>query len=119
MYYISKHMTISAAHRIETGSLKMREGLHGHNWDITVYCKSEVLDEDGIVYDFREIKSKIRGYLDHSDLNAVLPFNPTSENLAKWIADQIPQCYKVRVAETDNNVAVYTVPGRASADDAL
>ena len=45
--------------------------------------------------------------LDHKNLNEVLSFNPTAENIAKWICDQIPQCFKVMVQESENNIAWY------------
>ena len=38
----------------------------------------------------------------------LLPFNPTAENIAKWICDQIPECYKVSVQESEGNTATYT-----------
>ena len=40
-------------------------------------------------------------------LNEVLPFNPTAENLARWICGEIPHCYKVTVKETEDNTATY------------
>ena len=83
------------------------ENMHGHNWQITVYCKAEELDNNGMVIDFTLIKQKIHGKLDHQDLNKVLDFNPTAENIAKWIVDEIPHCYKAKVAETASNVAIY------------
>ena len=43
----------------------------------------------------------------HKNLNEVLSFNPTAENIAKWICDQIPQCFKVMVQESENNIAWY------------
>ena len=72
-------------------------------------CIASELNDDGMVCDFKHIKDKIHGYLDHGNLNELLPFNPTAENLAKWITDQIPQCYKTKVQESDGNIAVYCV----------
>ena len=60
-----------------------------------------------MVVDFTLIKQKIHGRLDHQDLNKLLSFNPTAENIAKWIVDEIPHCYKAKVAETASNVAIY------------
>ena len=47
------------------------------------------------------------GTLDHQDLNSILPFNPTAENIARWICDRVPHCYKVDVQESANNIATY------------
>ena len=47
----------------------------------------------------------IQEKLDHKNLNEVLSFNPTAENIAKWICNQIPQCFKVMVQESENNIA--------------
>ena len=30
------------------------------------------------------------------------------EKIAKWICDQIPECYKVSVQESEGNTATYT-----------
>ena len=58
-----------------------------------------------MVVDFTELKRKIKGKLDHQNLNDVLPFNPTAENIARWCVDQVPQCYKAIVEESYGNVA--------------
>ena len=41
------------------------------------------------------------------NLNEVLPFNPTAENIARWVCKQIPQCYKVEVQESEANTVIY------------
>ena len=83
--------------------------LHGHNWIITVECRSRELDEYGMVVDFTLVKEKIHNLLDHSVLNDVLPFNPTAENIARWITEQVPNCWRCEVQESEGNVAVYEV----------
>ena len=83
--------------------------LHGHNWIITVYCKAKELNADGMVVDFTIIMKQIQDVLDHANLNEVLPFNPTAENIARWITEQIPCCYKTMVKESEGNVAMYAV----------
>ena len=72
-----------------------------------IHCKSRTLNEDGMVTDFTLIKKKISGALDHKNLNEVLPFNPTAENIAKWICDNVDNCYKVEIWESENNKAIY------------
>lgn len=100
-------MVISASHRLSLSYPSKCEELHGHNWVITVWCRSEKLNEDGMVMDFAHVKTLINEKLDHKNLNDVLPFNPTAENLARWICDQLPACYKVMVEESENNTAWY------------
>ena len=108
MYYIKKTLEISACHKLNLSYESKCRNMHGHNWVITVYCRSRQLDANGMVCDFTHIKEKIHGYLDHGNLNELLPFNPTAENIAKWICDQIPECYKVSVQESEGNTATYT-----------
>ena len=81
--------------------------MHGHNWIITVYCRAKELNADGMVADFSKVKQQIAGYLDHGNLNELLPFNPTAENLARWICDQVEHCYRVEVQESEGNMAAY------------
>jgi len=100
-------MEISAAHSVKLGYESKCTTLHGHNWIVTVYCKSEKLNSDGMVEDFTNIKHKIHDKLDHRNLNEVFDFNPTAENMAKWMCDQIETAYKVEVQETEGNIAIY------------
>ena len=60
-----------------------------------------------MVIDFTHIKRVVKDQLDHRNLNEVLPFNPTAENIARWICDQLPTCYKVEVQESEGNTAIY------------
>lgn len=107
MYYISKRMEVAGSHRLTLDYESKCTNLHGHNWIITVYCKSKELNSNGMVCDFSKIKNDIHGKLDHQNLNDVLLFNPTAENIAKWICDQIPECYKVTIQESEGNTATY------------
>ena len=54
-------------------------------------------------------RKKIHGVLDHKHINDILPFNPTAENIARWVVEQIPECYKAEVQESEGNVAMYVV----------
>ena len=109
MYYISKTMEIAGCHQLRLSYESKCNNLHGHNWRVTIHCKSKELNEDGMVIDFTHVKQQIHGYLDHGNFNELLPFNPTAENIAKWICDQIPHCYRVEVQESFGNIAVYEV----------
>lgn len=100
-------MEISASHSLNLSYPSKCENLHGHNWIITVFCRSAQLNDDGMVVDFTGIKDQIKGKLDHKNLNEVLPFNPTAENIARWVCEQIPHCVKVEVCESEGNMAVY------------
>lgn len=107
MYYVSKRLEIAACHHLTLSYESKCENIHGHNWVITVFCKAKKLNSDGMVVDFKRIKEKIHGFLDHSNLNEKLSFNPTAENIARWVTEQIPECYKAQVQESEGNVAIY------------
>ena len=107
MFYVQKTLEISASHHLSISYESKCTRIHVHNWKITVFCKARELNADGMVVDFTLIKQKIMEPLDHADLNEVLPFNPTAENIARWVTEQIPLCYKAVVQESEGNIAIY------------
>jgi len=108
MYYVSKRIEIAIAHKLNISYESKCCNLHGHNLIVTVFCKTQELDKEGMVIDFSHIKEIVKGQLDHRYLNDIMPeVNPTSENIAKWICDRIPKCYKVTVQESEGNIATY------------
>lgn len=107
MYYVSKRIEISAAHRLELDYPSKCTALHGHNWIITVHCKAKELNANGMVTDFTDIKTHLTDCLDHKCINDVLPVNPTAENIARWICDAVENCYRVDVRESEGNIASY------------
>ena len=109
MYYVKKRMEIAGAHQLNLPYESKCANLHGHNWIVTVYCKSKELTDYGMVIDFKHIKNMVHDKLDHKYLNDVVDFNPTAENMAKWICDNVPNCYKVEVHESEGNTATYEV----------
>ena len=110
MYEIKKRVEISAAHKLNLSYESKCEQLHGHNWLIDIYLRGETLNSDGMLMDFTHIKQKITDKLDHTVLNDVLPFNPTAENLARFVCEQLsPLCFRVDVTESEDNTASYYI----------
>lgn len=107
MYYVEKTLEISASHYLKLDYSSKCENMHGHNWIIKVCCKSETLDQNGMVVDFTHIKRVVKDKLDHKCINDVLDVNPTAENIARWICDNVPHCWRVSVQESEGNVAFY------------
>lgn len=120
MYELKVLTDFSAAHQLKMVAEKC-ENLHGHNWKIEARVEGDKLNEAGIVMDFGELKkhiAEIMSTLDHKFLNELDCFpdgNPSSENIAKYIAlslqDRI-EAPSVRVAsvsawESDNACATY------------
>lgn len=118
MYRVSKRMEIAGAHSLKLPYESKCSNTHGHNWIITVHCESNELTEYGMIVDFAKVKKAIHGKLDHRYINNVLPdgMNPTAENMAKWIADEVNKicevgcCWMVEVQESEGNVAQYIAP---------
>ncbi|HET97997.1 MAG TPA: 6-carboxytetrahydropterin synthase QueD [Desulfurivibrio alkaliphilus] len=88
---------------------------HGHNWKVEVTIRADSLDQLGMGLDFRDLKGALKpiiDQLDHRDLNqhpAFADHNPSSENIAKHIFDELKKAlttkryrpYQVTVLETD------------------
>jgi 6-pyruvoyltetrahydropterin/6-carboxytetrahydropterin synthase len=120
MYEVKIKTDFSAAHNLREVGGKC-ESLHGHNFTVEVVVESEMLDEGGMVIDFRLLKSKTKEVLDaldHKYLNEH-PFfrriNPSSENLATFIFDELSRqidrgsrrVNRVSVWESETSRATY------------
>lgn len=117
MYKLKVVSKFSAAHRLVEypGAC---ERIHGHNWKVKVTVCAEQVDENGMVMDLVQLKKHIDecvAQFDHRVINDVPPFdrlNPTSENLAKYLYDNIAKrlnvpVQSVQVAEVDEYAVVY------------
>lgn len=121
MYEIGIQTHFSAAHHLRGYDGQCAE-FHGHNWGVEVFVQGTELDEQGLLIDFRDLKKAVGdviGEIDHRDLNGVAAFegtNPTSENIARYLYDQLksrlqPQrctVSRVLVRETPGTVAAYS-----------
>jgi len=89
--------------------------LHGHSFKVEIVLAGECDAKLGWLMDYAEIKavfSPIWEKLDHHYLNEIRGLeNPTSENIAAWIWQQLkpslPLLVEVVVAETCTAQAVY------------
>lgn len=115
MFTITKEFSFSAAHHL-TGLPDEHPCSrdHGHNYTVVVELQSDDLNGAGFVRDYgelRELGIYIDQNLDHRDLNRVLPFNPTAENLAYFLFSFAralwPETSAVRVSETVKTWAEY------------
>ena len=127
-----RRLTFAAGHRV-FGHEGKCANLHGHNFTVVVTAKAGGLDKVGRVVDFSVLKARYGSFLetewDHGFLLwekdkdgiaamklvdrqkfVVLPFNPTSENIADHLLKMGPELMfgmgvhivKVRVYETEN-----------------
>ena len=116
MYEIKVKSSFSAAHNLRNYHGKC-ENLHGHNWNIEAVFAYKPLGKSGMAVDFKEAKNLLESVLekfDHSYLNETNVFkrlNPTSENMAKLIYDEIKEKNRsvvaVSVWENENSCATY------------
>jgi len=133
MYRVTREISFCYGHRLLNYEGKCRY-LHGHNGKAVITLESDRLDERGMVFDFKEIKEVISGWIDasldhkmilHRDdpvlplLQAkgepvyVLDVNPTAESIARLIFDFARgrgfPVVEVRLWETDTCFATYSV----------
>jgi 6-pyruvoyltetrahydropterin/6-carboxytetrahydropterin synthase len=114
-YELMVETAFDAAHQL-VGYDGPCEKLHGHTWKVQVFIKGNKLNKLGMLIDFKEVKLMVQfavSKLDHTNLNTIPYFrkvNPTSENVAKYIFDQVSKkadVAKVTVFESPVTSASY------------
>jgi 6-pyruvoyltetrahydropterin/6-carboxytetrahydropterin synthase len=118
MFEICVEHTFAAGHALRNYHGKC-ENVHGHNYRVQVGIEGADLDENGLLFDFAELKKLLRAsaeYLDHQFINDLKPFdevNPSAENIAKYLFDDIQKSLNgtslsyVKVWETPTSFAIY------------
>ena len=91
---IVKEFTFEAAHRLTHVPEGHKCGrLHGHSFRCEIAVRGEVNPHTGWVMDFADLKeafAPLYKKLDHYYLNEIIGLeNPTSENLARWVWEQL------------------------------
>ena|SRR5207249_8683824 len=121
MFEVTIEETFAAGHALRNYRGKC-ENVHGHNYRCQVTIEGAELDSIGLLVDFVELKKVLHGVLDRLDhqwLNDLPPFdllNPSAENIAKYIHDEVSAGLRgrdsvrigaVRLRETDTSSATY------------
>ena len=121
MFEVTIEETFAAGHALRNYKGKC-ENVHGHNYRCHVTLEGGDLDSIGLLVDFVELKRVVHSVLDRMDhqwLNEFPPFdvlNPSAENMARYIYDEVCQGLKtrdgvrvsfVRLWETDTAFATY------------
>lgn len=101
MYEIRVEADFAAAHFLKDYHGKC-EALHGHNYKVYAHVSGTCLDNGGMLLDFGILKQSLRqicNRLDHTNLNEltsedgtfVFNQNPSAEQIARWIFEQLEQ----------------------------
>ena len=113
---IFKAFAFEAAHRLPHVPEGHKCGrLHGHSFACEIHASGPLVQPEGWVMDYADIKQVFEPHLarlDHNFLNEIPGLeNPTSENIAKWIWERVspslPRLSAVVVRETCTTGATF------------
>ena len=122
MYTVCVQAHYDSAHFLRNYNGKC-ERLHGHRYVVEAAVRVGTLGEDGIAFDFVDLKRELRDLadgLDHELINEIPPFTewePSAENQARYFYEQLkarlPEeiaagLVYARVWETPNQWALYS-----------
>lgn len=114
-YLIMKELEFDAAHKLTLPYDSKCNRLHGHTWRVQIFLRCDSLEGEGscgMVMDFADIKRIISEKFDHRYLNEIEPFDspdyqPTAENIARYISELFPLCSKVILWESASSFCEY------------
>lgn len=111
---LKKTYKIDCAHKLTLPYESKCLFLHGHSYSIILELTTNKLNKEGMVMDFHHLNLIAKPFLDkldHGYLNQIFNFNPTAENIAKFIftqlKKQLPKLSKVIVYETESGGCEY------------
>lgn len=130
-----RRIRFCAGHRLYQHGGKC-EFFHGHNYIADIYVSSDVVDGVGRVIDFADLKTHFKGWIDENwdhgfliheaDKNAWgalqlvepskvyrLPYNPTAENMARYLLENVAPGLLDQLAANDaqvTKVAIWETP---------
>lgn len=136
MFQVSRQIDFCYGHRLLDYEGKCRH-LHGHNGRVVITLEASDLDGRGMVFDFGEIKRAAKAWIDENldhrmllreddpvatllldagETLFLINANPTAENIAQLIYEQLAQrgfpVVEVQLWETPRCVAAYRAAGR-------
>jgi len=144
-----RRIQFAAGHRVLNHESRCKYP-HGHNYVVYFHARAKAgqdhLDSIGRVIDFGVLKQRLGEWIDvhwdhgflfwerdaeirrralASERWIAVPFNPTAENIARYLLEEVAprqligtgvEIWKVRVEETENCSATATLEGRNAVD---
>ncbi len=113
MFLVTKQFRFESAHFLPKYYGKC-ENLHGHSYRLQVTVKIAELNDEGIAYDFAQLKKivtkEIVDVLDHKLINDFIPI-ASAEHMTLWIWEKIspliPEIFEIKLWETETCFVTY------------